>query len=39
MSDLYVYRPHIVLCTADGSITTWAPSNSDALADDWYIVE
>ena len=33
------YRPHIDLRMADGSIATWAPSGSDALADDWYIVD
>jgi len=33
------YRPHIDLKTADGSIATWAPSNSDALAEDWMIFE
>ena len=33
------YCPHMDLKTADGSIATWAPSGSDALADDWYIVE
>ena len=33
------YRPHIDLKTADGSIATWAPSGSDALAEDWYIVD
>ena len=33
------YRPHMDLKTADGSIATWAPSGSDALADDWLIVE
>jgi Protein of unknown function (DUF2829) len=27
------------LKTADGSIATWSPSGSDALADDWMIVE
>lgn len=32
------YRPHIDIKTADGSVSTWAPSNSDALADDWHIV-
>jgi hypothetical protein len=32
------YRPHIDLKTADGSIATWGPSGSDALADDWMIV-
>ncbi len=33
------YRPHMDLRTADGSIATWAPSGSDALAEDWYVVE
>lgn len=32
------YRPHIDIKTADGSIATWAPSNSDVLSDDWVIV-
>lgn len=32
------YRPHIDLMTADGSVGTWAPSNSDALAEDWYVI-
>jgi hypothetical protein len=33
------YRPHIDIKNADGSIATWAPSGSDALAEDWMIVE
>jgi len=33
------YRPHIDLKTADGSVATWSPSGSDALAEDWQIVE
>ena len=33
-----VYRPHMDLKTADGSIATWSPSGSDALAEDWQIV-
>lgn len=33
------YRPHIDLKTADGSIATWSPSGSDALAEDWIILE
>lgn len=33
------YRPHMDLKTADGSIATWSPSGSDALAEDWQIVE
>ena len=32
------YRPHMDLKTADGTIATWSPSGSDALADDWKIV-
>ncbi|WP_321814594.1 MULTISPECIES: DUF2829 domain-containing protein [unclassified Paraburkholderia] len=33
------YRPHLDLRAADGSIATWAPSGSDALANDWMVVE
>lgn len=33
------YRPHIDLKTADGSVATWSPSGSDALAEDWMILE
>lgn len=33
------YQPHMDLCTEDGSIATWSPSGSDALAEDWVIVE
>ena len=33
------YRPHIDLKTADGSVATWSPSGSDALAEDWCIVD
>ena len=33
------YRPHMDLKTADGSVSTWAPSGSDALAEDWLITE
>lgn len=33
------YRPHIDLKNADGTVGTWAPSNSDALAEDWYVLE
>jgi len=32
-----VYRPHVDIKTADGSIATWAPSGSDMLAEDWHI--
>lgn len=33
------YQPHIDIHRVDGSIATWSPSNGDALAEDWYIVE
>ena len=33
------YRPHIDLKGADGSVSTWAPSCSDALAEDWLCVD
>jgi hypothetical protein len=33
------YREYMVLKTAQGDVATWAPSGSDALADDWMIVE
>lgn len=33
------YRPHIDIRTASGEIGIWVPSQCDALADDWYIVE
>lgn len=32
------YRPHMDLKTADGSVATWAPSGSDALAEDWMVI-
>ncbi len=32
------YRPHIDIKNVDGSISTWAPSIGDALADDWAIL-
>lgn len=33
------YRAYWALRTAQGDITTWAPSGSDSLANDWGIVE
>lgn len=33
------YREYMALKTAQGDVATWAPSCSDALADDWVIVE
>jgi hypothetical protein len=35
----HLHRQYMTLKTADGSIATWAPSGSDALAEDWVIVE
>lgn len=33
------YREYLALKTAQGDVATWAPSGSDALAEDWMIVE
>jgi len=33
------YRPYLALKTAQGDVATWAPSCSDVLAEDWYVVE
>lgn len=33
--DLFIVRPYLQLRCADGSHAMWAPSGSDALADDW----
>jgi len=35
---LVPYRAYLALKTTDGDIATWAPSCSDALAEDWRIV-
>lgn len=32
------YNPHIDIKCADGSISTWAPSIGDVLANDWSLV-
>jgi Protein of unknown function (DUF2829) len=32
------YCPHIDMRTADGKIVPWLASQTDVLADDWYIV-
>lgn len=37
-SSLVPYREYFALKTAQGDVATWAPSCSDALADDWMIV-
>ena len=33
------YRPHLDLHAADGTIGTWLASQTDLLADDWFIVQ
>lgn len=38
-SGMVPYREYLVLKTAQEDVATWAPSCSDALADDWGIVE
>lgn len=30
-----VFRPYLMLHTADGSFVPWAPTASDVLAEDW----
>jgi len=35
---LVPYRPYLALKTAQGDVATWAPSGSDALADDWVVL-
>lgn len=36
---LVSYRAYLAMKTAQGDVATWAPSCSDALAEDWRIVE
>lgn len=38
-SAMVPYNAYMALKGADGAVSTWAPSGSDALADDWLIVE
>jgi hypothetical protein len=33
-----VFRPYLMLRTADGTFVPWAPSVSDVLAEDWETV-
>lgn len=37
--SLVPYRAYMALVGVDGTVSTWAPSCSDALADDWFIVQ
>jgi hypothetical protein len=39
VGSMVPYRAYLALKTTDGDVATWAPSASDALADDWFIVE
>lgn len=36
MIDDMPMRPHFILRCADGMFAPWAPSTTDAAADDWY---
>jgi len=36
--DIIKIRPYMTLMTAQEDVASWAPSGSDALAEDWYIV-
>lgn len=33
------YHAHIDMCTANGQIVPWLCSQTDMLADDWYVIE
>ena len=33
------YRAYWALKTAQNDVATWAPSGSDSLAEDWYVLE
>ncbi len=38
-NDMVPYRHYIALKTAQNDIATWSPSTSDALAEDWEIID
>ena len=38
VDDMVPYREYLALKTAQGDVSTWAPSVSDALAEDWQVV-
>lgn len=38
-NDLVPYREYLALKTAQDDVSTWAPSVSDALADDWQLIK
>lgn len=35
--DRVPYRAYMALCTVQGDVVPWTPSQSDTLADDWEI--
>lgn len=37
LGTVCVFRPYLMLCTADGSFVPWAPTVSDVLAEDWSV--
>lgn len=37
--DMVPYRAYIAMVTVDGDVVPWTVSQSDALADDWSVVE
>jgi len=37
--DMTPYRAYMALKTAQGDVATWHPSGSDALAEDWKVIE
>ena len=36
--DLVPYRAYWALKTSQNDVSTWAPSGSDSLSDDWYVL-
>lgn len=36
--DSVPYAPYIAMKTAQGNVSTWVPSISDCLAEDWVII-
>ncbi len=38
-NDMVPYRAYWALKTAQGDISTWSPSGSDSLADDWCVLD
>jgi hypothetical protein len=38
-NDMVPYREYLALKTAQNDVATWSPSTSDALAEDWLILD